>query len=144
MYLLTAIHTHKEDTAVSKKIRPTLVSPEIEAFLLQCGPVAKSDDFEIVPEEPVCRNRVKDRFLAQERAESRKTRTANLKKSRIRKAWASSELSHPTGTADRFYNWLTYEREDGFHLYIRKETRRKDPLRVRRALDSAQAKLTEV
>ena len=129
---------------MSKKIRPVTVNTEIEAYLLQVGTVAKSADFDVITEEPVCRNRVKDRFLAQERAESRKTRTANLKKSRIRKAWASSELSHPTGTADRFYNWLTYEREDGWHLYIRKETHRKDPLRVRRALDSAQAKLAEV
>ena len=144
MHLLTATHTHKEDTAVSKKIRPTLVNPEIELFLLQEGTVAKTADFEIVPEEPFRRSRAKDRFIAQERAESRKTRTANLKKSRIRKAWASSELSHPTGTADRFYNWLTYEREDGFHLYIRKETRRKDPLRVRRALDSSAEKLAEI
>lgn len=126
-----------------KKIRPVTVNPEIELFLLQTGTVAKSDDFETVPEEPVCRNRVKDRFLAQERAESRKTRTANLKKSRVGKAWASSELSHPTGTADRFYNWLTYEREDGWHLYIRKETHRKDAVRVRKALDSAQAKLAD-
>lgn len=128
---------------MAKKIRPTLVNPEIELSLLQTGTVAKSDDFETVPEKPVHRNRPRDRYLAQERAESRKTRTANLKRSRIRKAWASSELSHPTGTADRFYNWLTYEREDGWHLYIRKETHRKDAVRVRRAEASAQAKLAE-
>ena len=129
---------------MAKKIRPTLVNPEIEAYLLQEGTIAKSADFDVISEEPFRRNRVKDRYIAQERAESRKTRTANLKRSRIRKAWASSELSHPNGTADRFYNWLTYEREDGWHLYIRKETHRKDPLRVRRALDSAQAKFAEV
>lgn len=128
---------------MSKKIRPVTVNPEIEAYLLQEGTITKSADFETVPEEPVCRNRVKDCFLAKERAESRKTRTADLKRSRIRKAWASSELSHPTGTADRFYNWLTYEREDGWHLCVRKETHRKDAVRVRRALDSAQAKLAE-
>ena len=128
---------------MAKKIRPVTVNPEIEAYLLQEGTIAKSADFDVIPEEPVCRNRPRDRFLAQERAESRKTRTANLKRSRIRKAWASSELSHPNGTADRFYNWLTYEREDGWHLYIRKETHRKDPLRVRRAEASAQAKLAE-
>lgn len=129
---------------MSKKIRPVTVNPEIELFLLQTGTIAKLDDFDVIPEETVRSRRPKDRFLAQERAESRKSRTANLKKSRIRKAWASSELSHPNGTADRFYNWLTYEREDGWHLYIRKETHRKDAVRVRRALASAQAKLAEV
>ena len=128
---------------MAKKIRPVTVNPEIEAYLLQEGTIAKSADFDVISEEPFRRNRVKDRYIAQERAESRKTRTANLKRSRIRKAWAFSELSHPNGTADRFYNWLTYEREDGFHLYIRKETHRKDAVRVRRAEASAQAKLAE-
>ena len=128
---------------MNKKIRPATINPELEAFLLQFGTVAKSDDAELIPEDSARCPRYKDRFLLQKNAVCRKVRNLALKKSRVGKAWASAEIARPTGTASLWYDWRTYEREDGWHLYVQRKTERRDALRVRRALASSEAKFAE-
>jgi hypothetical protein len=128
---------------MNKKIRPATINPELEAFLLQFGTVAKSDDAELIPEDSARCPRYKDRFLLQENAICRRKRNLALKRNRCRKAWASAEIARPTGTASLWYDWRTYKREDGWHLYVQRKTERRDALRVRRALASSEAKFAE-
>ena len=125
---------------MSKKIRPITVNPEIEAFLLQFGTVAKSDDAELISEDSARCPRYKDRFLLQENAICRKARNLALKKSRDRKIWTDDV--QPTGKDVRYWVGETFPGRDRYLIY--KVTERKDPLRVRRALDSSAEKLAEI
>lgn len=122
-------------------------NPTIDLFLLQEGVCLKPEDFaEEVAETVRPRSRTKDHFLAQERAKSRRERTANLKNTRVKKSWDSLELQERKGKDIQYYDWRVFGEgtvEDPYRLGIWKITERKDKRGIRRALESSAVKLAE-
>ena len=75
-----------------------------------------------------------------------KKRTARAKKlakkSKNARIWAGDEIDK-VDTASRYYKWDVFERENGYHLCVRKQTERKDAIRVRKALMKSAEKIKE-
>ena len=63
------------------------------------------------------------------------------KRAKIHRIW--DDVEDPEGTATRFYNWKVREDEDGYHLFVHRQTERHDALRVRRAIASSAEKIRE-